>query len=168
MQKISQQNDALLLQYLRAEESAESETLLSQLIAEHAEPIIGSIIRSTLHVSLGSKDGSYKNQNALELAGDVRALLVAEVSAFKNNSDVKLIGNFRSYVAVTTYHACYEYLRREHPQRAQLKGSGANSRDRARECLIALTLIQRALHPTCPALAPLLSLSLLKCRTVPS
>jgi hypothetical protein len=121
MQKMSQQNDALLLPYLRAEENAESETLLSQLIAEHAEPIIRNVIRSTLRVSLASKDGSYRNQNALEIAGDVCALLIAEVSTLKSNTGGKIIGNFRSYVAVTTYHACYEYLRREHPQRAQLK-----------------------------------------------
>ena len=121
MQKISQQNDALLLPYLRAEGSAESEPLLSQLIGEHADPIIRNVIRNTLRVSLGSKDGGYRNQNALEIVGDVGALLVAELSALKSSPDEKIIGNFRSYVAVTTYHACYEYLRREYPQRAHLK-----------------------------------------------
>ena len=121
MQNVSQQNDALLLPYLRAEECAESEELLSRLIAEHAEPIIRNVIRSTLRVSLGPNDGSHRNQNALEIAGDVRALLIAEVSALKSNPGAKVIGSFRSYVAVTTYHACYEHLRREHPQRAQLK-----------------------------------------------
>jgi len=48
------------------------------------------------------------------------------------------------------------------------KGSGANSRDRAHECLTVLDLMLRALLSTRAALSSLLSLSTLKCRTAPS
>lgn len=47
--------------------------------------------------------------------------VLERLRAFRHDPAQRAIGNFRSYVAVTTYHTCYEYLRRRHPQYQQLK-----------------------------------------------
>lgn len=113
--------DQLLLPFLLERDQEASESLLAQLITEHAELVIEKIIRSKLRVSLKPFDGSHLNQDALEINGDVRALLLNQLRSLKEFPEQKTINNFRSYAAVVTYNACSEYLRRKHPQRNRLK-----------------------------------------------
>jgi hypothetical protein len=113
------QSDALLLPFLRAEGEA-AESLLGQLIAERAAPIIKGIIKSKMHVSLRVADGSQQNQDALEIYSEVNALLIAALRRLKTDQH-RPINNLGSYIAVITYHACYEHLRRKYPQRHSLK-----------------------------------------------
>jgi hypothetical protein len=54
-------------------------------------------------VSLEPCDGSAQNQDALDLAQSIHALLVAELRNLKADSDQRAIGDFRQYVAVKTY-----------------------------------------------------------------
>jgi DNA-directed RNA polymerase specialized sigma24 family protein len=117
----NERTDELLRPYLLADGPAESEGWLAQLISDHAQPVIIKIIKDKLGVSFSQRDGSRENQDALEVAGEVQAMLLAELKGLKENQPHKAINNFRSYVAVVTYHACYEYLRRKYPQRHSLK-----------------------------------------------
>ena len=116
-----QSADDLIQLFLRAKDRSESDSLLSRVILEHAEPIITGIIKNNLRVSLNNSEGSGQNQDALEIAGDVRAAILAELEGLKNGAQGKLINNFHNYVAVKTYSACADYFRTKNPQRRRLK-----------------------------------------------
>lgn len=113
--------DEILLPFLQARNELESESLLGRLVYEYADPIIKGILKRKLRVSLTPADGSYNNQNALEIASDVYALLLAQMQHLKRQPAAAAITNFRGYVAIKTYSAYNAYLRRKHPQRWRLK-----------------------------------------------
>lgn len=113
--------DSLIQPFLRAEDGSESESLLSRLILEHAEPVISGIIRHKLRVSLNNHEGGDLNQDALEIAGDVRASILAELQGLKNSARWKPINDFHNFVALKTYSACADYFRAKNPQRRRLK-----------------------------------------------
>jgi hypothetical protein len=118
---VVQNIDEILLPFLQARNEIESESLLARLVHEYADPVIKSILKRKLGVSLTLADRSYNNQNALEIAGDVHALLLAQLHRLKLQPDAASINNFRGYVAVKTYSAYNAYLRRKHPQRWRFK-----------------------------------------------
>jgi hypothetical protein len=119
----TQDVDALLLPFLCAKGEAESDELLSQLISEQVEPVITKIIRNKLRVPLTGAEGSERNQDALELAGDLRATILSELRGLKAGSNRKAINNLQQYVAIKAYSACTDYFREQHPQRWRLKNS---------------------------------------------
>jgi DNA-directed RNA polymerase specialized sigma24 family protein len=116
-----ERTDELLHPFLRAGSSAESENLLAGIISEHAHPIIRNIIKAKLRVSFNQQDGGHLNQDALEIGSEIKGTLLAELQSLKNLPRQKTINNFRNYVAVVTYNACYDYLRRKYPRRHSLK-----------------------------------------------
>jgi hypothetical protein len=120
-QATKDQTENLLDAYLKEKSDAAAENLLVRLVYESASPTIKTIIRNKLQVSLSESDGSQQNQDALEVDSEVKAQLIAELRAVKTDPQKRAINNFRSYVAVITFHSCYEYLRRKYPQRASLK-----------------------------------------------
>jgi hypothetical protein len=113
--------DALLIPFLQSAHAAESEIQLTELICKHADPIVSSIIRRKLRASLGLRQGSGQNQDALEIASEVRVLLLSELHYLKANPSHRTIRDFRSYVAIKTYSACADYFRQKHPNRWRLK-----------------------------------------------
>jgi hypothetical protein len=113
--------DLLLLPFLGAQGKAEE--LLAKLVFETADPIIQGAVRQKLHVSLKSSDGSAQNQDALDLAQSIRALLLSELRKLKANPNQRLVIDFRQYVAVKAYSACADYFRQKHPQRWRLKNA---------------------------------------------
>lgn len=120
-QATMQSAEGLIQSFLRAADKSESENLLSLLIHEHAEPVIAGIIKNKLRVSLNNSEGSSLNQDALEIAGDVRAAIFAEMQTLKAGAQGRSISDFRNYVAVKTYSACADYFRAKNPQRRRLK-----------------------------------------------
>jgi hypothetical protein len=112
--------DPSLVPFLEAPDGTDAERQLGQLIAE-STPAIKGIVRGKLRVTLDPNDGSFENQDALEVISDVQALLFAELRQLKNGSDRKAIRDFQGYLAVVTYHACYQHLRRKYPERWRLK-----------------------------------------------
>jgi CRP-like cAMP-binding protein len=115
--------DALLIPYLCATDELLSEKLLGQLIYEHAGPVINKIIKHKLRVSLDATQGNLQNQDGLEIAGELRLILLSELRALKDNQDHRPIGNFLSFVAIKTYSACADYFREKNPQRWRLKNT---------------------------------------------
>jgi len=113
-------NDPSLAPFLSAGDATDAEQHLDHLITD-ASPKIKSIVRSKLRVSLDQADCSRNNQDALEIIGDINALLLAQLRALKSQTSDRTINDFSGYVAVVTYHACYQYLRRIYPERWRLK-----------------------------------------------
>jgi hypothetical protein len=119
----TQDIDVLLLPFLFAKGEAEEDELLAGLIREQIEPVITKIIKNKLRVPLTEAEGSERNQDALELAGDLRATILSELRSLKAGSHGKVINNLQHYVAIKAYSACTDYFREQHPQRWRLKNS---------------------------------------------
>src|SRR3982751_1673468 len=117
----AQQTDALLLPFLRAEDEAESQNLLAELVQAQAEPLIKGIIGQKLRVSLNGALASRSAQEAEDIKSEILLQLISRLSVLKNDTQSKAIINFRSYVAVTTHNACHEFLRQKYPERWRLK-----------------------------------------------
>jgi|GEM_PF-217623 len=113
-------SDSMLTRFLTAKSESISDELLRAIIDEHADPIIKKILRSKLRVSLNGR-GTEQNQDALELAGDLRASIISTLRALRQNPDKAAIANFPDFVAIKTYSACADYFRAKHPQRSRLK-----------------------------------------------
>jgi hypothetical protein len=123
-QQITTQDvDALLLPFLCEQDEDESEKLLAALMSEEVEPVITKIIKNKLKVSLSHEQGSGRNQDALEIAGDLRATILSELRRLKDNPGGKLINSLHQYVAIKSYSACADYFREKNPQRWRLKNS---------------------------------------------
>lgn len=114
---VQQQTDPLLLPFLNAGAEAEALDLLTAVIRGHAEPIIKAIIGHKLRVFLDGRAA----QEAEDVQSDVVLQLLSKLRELKTDPEARGIVNFRSYVAVTTHHACHEFLRRKYPQRWRLK-----------------------------------------------
>lgn len=115
--------DALLLPFLRANDPSVAEHLLAEIIQEHADPVIAKILKSKLRVSLNGSHGSKENQDALEIAAELRAALINDLRAVQQQRDQKTITSFQDYVAVKTYSACADYFREKNPRRWRLKNA---------------------------------------------
>lgn len=113
-------SDSLLLPFLQAHDPSLADGLLTELIQEHADPIIAKILKSKLRVLIDSQ-GNQQNQDALEIASELRASLIAELRAVQQHPTLKSIKSFPDYVAVKTYSACADYFREKNPQRWRLK-----------------------------------------------
>lgn len=113
--------DALLIPFLSVEDEAVSEKLLARLIHEHAEPVINKIIRNKLRVTMRAAEGSRQNQDALEIASELRLIIFSELRAIKAQPGARSIASFPSFVAIKTYSACADYFREKNPQRWRLK-----------------------------------------------
>ena len=120
-QEIKQSSsDDMLAAFLDAKSQSISNELLCAIIDEHADPIITKILKSKLRVSLNER-GTQQNQDALEIAGDLRATIISILRALKENPTRRPIVSFPDFVAIKTYSACADYFREKHPQRWRLK-----------------------------------------------
>ncbi len=113
--------DIVLRDFFNSSGRAESEILLGDLMIARVQPVIEKTLRAKLHVSLKQADFSLTNQEALELAGDIKLLLISELQRLKSNPNGKVIYNLDGYVAAVTVNMYRQYLRSKHPQRRQLK-----------------------------------------------
>jgi RNA polymerase sigma factor (sigma-70 family) len=117
----SLQIDAQLLPYVHATSQADSDRLLGALVSECIEPVIKKVIRSKLHLYFDHSGPTSDNPDAEDLYSETLVQLLARLKECKDSPNENSIGNLRSYVAVTSYHTCYEYLRLKYPQRHNLK-----------------------------------------------
>src|ERR1044071_8566682 len=113
-------SDSMLAPFLTAKSESISDELLRAIIDEHADPIIKKLLRNKLRVSLNGR-GTQQNQDALEIAGDLRASIISTLRALRQNPNQTAITNFSDFVAIKTYSACADYFREKHPQRWRLK-----------------------------------------------
>src|SRR5215213_956516 len=118
---VQPETDPLLLPFLNAEAEAEALDILTEVIQVHAAPVIKAIIRHKLRVFLDGRGAGHAAQEAEDVESDVVLHLLTKLREVKADPRARVIGSFRSYVAVTTHHACHEVLRRKYPQRWRLK-----------------------------------------------
>ena len=110
--------DPLLLPFLEAVSEEQAERALSRLLAD-LEPVIKNIIGYKLRVYF--TDNRKEATDAEDIYSDTILQLLTRLAEIRSNPQAEAIQNVRSYAAVTTYRACYEYLRRKYPQRYSLK-----------------------------------------------
>ena len=83
------------------------------------DSVIKPIVRRKLHVTLSHADTSKRNQDAMDLVGDIRLILLSELhQSGKSNGHIRSIP---SYAATVTFNKCYEHFRSSYPQRASLR-----------------------------------------------
>jgi DNA-directed RNA polymerase specialized sigma24 family protein len=119
-QVASSQIDALLLPYLQAAQESEAERLLTTLVSEHIEPVI----KRTLRSKLGSRSPqglSASDTDFEDLYSQVLVRLLTRLKECKGRPGEKAIVDLKGYVAVVSYHTCYEYFRLKYPHRHHLK-----------------------------------------------
>lgn len=115
------QPDAALRAFLESSAAPESEALLGDLLSAKIQPVIEKTLRSKLHISSNPADFGQANQEALELAGDIKLLLITELRRLKSNPNGKVIYNLDGYVASVTVNIYRQYLRSKYPARHRLK-----------------------------------------------
>src|SRR5689334_9093507 len=115
------QTDTALLPFLNSTTNEESEDLFADLLTLKIQPVIEKTLRSKLRVSLKNTDFSKANQEAIELASEIKLLLVAEFKKLKSNSNGKVIFNLDGYVSSVSLNMYRQYLRAKYPLRQQLK-----------------------------------------------
>ena len=111
--------DPSLLTFLHSS-GPESENALTQLLSEHAQPLIRRIVNAKMRVSPGAVETGQK-QNAEDVYQEVLVQIIARLRDCRADPQNKAIADFRSYVAVVSYNTCAQQLRRKYPQRWRLK-----------------------------------------------
>src|SRR5204862_7153428 len=101
-----------------ATDNAQSESLIEQLMVEQAEPLIRDIVSYRLRSALDASGRTVLSGESEDVCSEVRVQLLSRLAAPGGAAEIR---DFRSYVAVTAYRACYEYLRRKYPKRYSLK-----------------------------------------------
>src|SRR5437016_13707334 len=101
-QEIKQSSsDDILAAFLNAKSDSISDELLCRIIDEHADPIITKILKSKLRVSLNER-GTQQNQDALEIAGDLRATIISTLRTLRQNPNQTAIASFSDFVPIKT------------------------------------------------------------------
>lgn len=113
-------NDPALIPFLEAPDEREAEQALARLISEEVNPLIKQIVGYKLRACPTHENGRSPHE-VEDLCSETLVNLLARLSDLRSRRAPECIRNFRGYVAVTAYRACYEYLRRKYPQRHKLK-----------------------------------------------
>ena len=111
----------LIEAYLNAADTSAADEILVRLLEQLVEPQVKSVIRQKLHVTLHATDNRRENQDALELAGEVKTLIVAKLSRLRTEQNPAGIDNFNGYVQAVINNTTNHYLRRKYPVRLRLK-----------------------------------------------
>lgn len=111
----------LIEEYLKAAETSDADEILVRLLEQLVEPLVTSLIRQKLHVTLKPTDDRRENQDALELAGEVKTLIVGKLAKLKEEQTHTGIENFNGYVQAVIFNTTNHYLRRKYPVRLRLK-----------------------------------------------
>lgn len=117
----SREFDTLLQAYLRETIEAESNHLLERLFCEHVQPLVKQIIRAKLRFYPRRAGDHRERQDSEDVSHEVTLQLLKRLREFKTNHGDEDFSDFRGYVAVIAYNACYTYLRQKYPERFRLK-----------------------------------------------
>ena len=88
---------------------------------EQCTPVIKSIIRDKLRVSLSSTDGRAENEDALDLYNEVILAVVAELHRLNAAPRPVPLNDPCGFIAVIAHHRCADYLRWKYRRRHSLK-----------------------------------------------
>lgn len=113
--------DQVLLPLLTAKDDTEYRNILDKLISDHADPVIKTIIRHKLRVSMNQPTGRSSHYDAEDIYGEVVVNILKRLDEFKSNPGEKTIYDFRNYVAVISHRACSKHYREKYPEYWRLK-----------------------------------------------
>jgi RNA polymerase sigma factor (sigma-70 family) len=112
--------DEVLLPLLRVTDESELQGILTQIVSEHAAPVIRDIIRHKLRLS-SAANKRHSDTDADDIYHDAVVQLLSRLKDFTADPQQRTIGHLRSYVAVVAYNSCHQHLRQAYPQRNILK-----------------------------------------------
>ena len=110
--------DALLEPLLLEASDQQADEYLSQLITEHAEPVVKGIIRYKLHLSFHRPD---QRDEADDIYQEVLVQLLGELQQLRKQPDQHPITDVRGMAAVIAHRTCSRWMRRQYPERHALK-----------------------------------------------
>ncbi|MCI0392098.1 MAG: hypothetical protein MOB07_25475 [Acidobacteria bacterium] len=118
MKKSSPQIDSLLEPLLYLSGGEETDVFLSQLIVEHAEPIIKGIIRYKLRHNFNRGGAETETEDLLQ---EALAQLLVELQKLRSNMETHPIRDVRGLAATITYRLCARWMRRQFPRQHALR-----------------------------------------------
>lgn len=119
-QRPALRSDPVLTPFLEAKDESQADQALARLLCEEVNPLVKQIVSYKLRSASGNENnGSYSDVE--DLCSETLVKLLSRLSEIRSRQATEVIRNFRGYVAVTAYRACYEYLRRKYPKRQSLK-----------------------------------------------
>ncbi len=118
VKKSAPQIDSLLEPLLLLSGGEETDLFLSQVIAEHAEPVINRIIRYKLRHNFNRSGVAAE---AEDLRQEAIARLLVELQKLRSNMETHPIGYVRGLAATITYRLCAGWMRRQFPRQHSLR-----------------------------------------------
>jgi RNA polymerase sigma factor (sigma-70 family) len=120
---VGQPNDSepLYQEFLAASDPLTADRLLEHLLTTSLEPRIRRFLRRRLGASLRIDDDSLINQDALDLAGEIRVALINALRRFRESPGEHRIRSIDAYASVVIRNFYNEYLRRKYPVRFRLR-----------------------------------------------
>lgn len=115
------QSDKTLVSFVTSATEEEADSALTELLREQVQPQIEKILRGKFHATLKPTDFSPANQDALEVAGAVKLLLISELIKLRSNNNGRVIQNLCGYTTSVTLNVYRQYLRDKYPLRQRLK-----------------------------------------------
>lgn len=113
-------HDPALMPFLEAKDDRQADEALTRLISEEVNPLVKQIVSYKLRNGPGNEHHGSSN-DVEDLCSETLVNLLSRLVEIRDRRASEGIRNFRGYVAVTAYRACYEYLRRKYPKRHSLK-----------------------------------------------
>ena len=110
--------DPLLDPLLMSGGSVNTGSLLAQLIAGYADPIIHAIVRCKLGFPVRDRTIEADSE---DLCQEAVAQLLAELHRFKEQPDTHPIADMRGLAAVIAHRVCARWMRQQFPERHALK-----------------------------------------------
>jgi RNA polymerase sigma factor (sigma-70 family) len=125
--------DSILVSFLRSTEKSERDSLLGELIAKHAAPIIWRTIRRRFGPSINQSGAGSVLPDRDDLYQEIVKNLLQRLTYLQSQRSQARISNFRQYVARVAENTCHNYLREKTPARYHLKDTLRNLLERRRE-----------------------------------
>jgi DNA-directed RNA polymerase specialized sigma24 family protein len=107
--------------YVSATNESESAEMLAALLDQVIDPQIRSLVRNKLHVTLRTADDSKANQDALDLVGDIRGLILKKLGALRAAATGQQIADLDAYVRTVAANSINHSFRQRYPRRLRLK-----------------------------------------------
>ena len=118
MQEFPVKIDPLLEPLLTVTSDAHADELLSQVIAQHADPVIKGVIRFKLRFNSHQE---MQRAEANDIQQDVVLQLVSQLQRFRKLPAANPIMDLRGMAAIIAHRTCARWMRRQFPERHALK-----------------------------------------------
>ncbi len=110
--------DVLLEPLLTEVSDVQADEILSQLITDHAEPVIKGVIRFKLRLNSFRET---QREEADDIQQEVVLQLLGQLQRFRKLPDTHPITDVRGMAAVIAHRTCARWMRRQFPERHALK-----------------------------------------------